>query len=459
MCSASPSESPDTPPIAFLPVTYPKTHLSTSCLDTSITTYTRLEKIGSGSFGTVWKARDSNNQLVAIKKIQIFSNDPVPASTLIEASTLMSLDSKYILKAHKVINSGNGLELVTELMDGNLVDYMTGSVDIMNTFRDIAHGLMDLHRVNLIHTDLKPLNVLFRRCSNMMTLDIIEFKISDLDCRFETTRRISRDYSTLHYRAPELLRQQYKRHLPKMAEMTNGLWLSPSADIWSLGCILYELIAGKFLFPETNPIPLADAIWKLHLASTSNDEFVKFLKKDREVTWETYNEWPMYLNLLKGMLKVNPRERLTIFEITEMIGIAPRVSLKGEVLETLVPRKWRSTLIDWLNEVRLEMKLDLGVFLVCVDIHDMVVQKFSVPTKLYQCLGTACMLLAAKLFFFEMKKEKLVRLGDGSFTFSELCRMEKLVVEGLGYKMYRGEMSLLHRRDEIDIIKTVINKN
>jgi len=200
--------------------------------------YQRLDKLGEGTFGTVYKARDLRTQeLVALKRIGFQAEDEegIPSTALREISYLEELSDHENLIRLKDVHScvhrkGGCLHLVFEYMDADLRQFMKQYTYRMQDAKVLRHvgrmmlrGLGHLHKHRLIHRDIKPQNVL-------ISLDTRRLKIADfgLARAFSApVRNYTHEVVTLWYRAPEILLGEKKYTI--------------SIDIWSFGCVFAEL--------------------------------------------------------------------------------------------------------------------------------------------------------------------------------------------------------------------------
>ncbi|KAJ3070334.1 Dual specificity tyrosine-phosphorylation-regulated kinase 1A [Podochytrium sp. JEL0797] len=207
--------------------------------------YRILRRLGKGSFGQVFEAEDlvamdPKQQRVAIKIIK--NQKAFTAQALIEVRNLKLLNGKdrggeyNIVRMLRHFMHRNHLCIVYELLGENL--YETIKSDgfkglSMNTIRSIAAQVLQCLKlmarpdVALIHCDLKPENILISH-SDPPTIKVIDFGSS---C-FDYERSFSYIQSRF-YRSPEVLL---------------GNPYTTSIDMWSLGCILYELFSGEPLF-------------------------------------------------------------------------------------------------------------------------------------------------------------------------------------------------------------------
>ena len=199
--------------------------------------YELLEKIGSGSFATVYRARDRElGREVAIKQIhQEYLEKPEQLERYWqEAQLVASLHHPNIVTFFDIDREKGWL--IMELMQANLADRMAGrQMDLKALRTTIAHGLRVLkylHSRGIVHGDIKP--------SNMMIDERRRIKLGD----FGLARRVSDEDGSLlkgttKYMAPEVVSDEFGE-------------VGPASDLYSLGFTAYDLMCGpnfEDLFP------------------------------------------------------------------------------------------------------------------------------------------------------------------------------------------------------------------
>lgn len=213
--------------------------------ETSLTSRFILNhEIGKGSFSNVYKAYDNvSHSLLAIKAIK--NNKKIKNASLNEIDILSKLKNKKennILELYGHFNLNNHLFIVSKLYSINMKEYMSKNtlqhVTIFKLYKQLLSALTCLETNNIVHRDLKPENILFKD-SNYNSIVLIDFSLSQkqnstcYDCNYIV--------QTIPYRAPEIyLETNYDTRL----------------DIWSLGCILYEMYYNTILFNCNTTIDL-----------------------------------------------------------------------------------------------------------------------------------------------------------------------------------------------------------
>jgi Tol biopolymer transport system component len=220
--------------------------------------YVTLALIGRGGMGEVWSARDTDlDRLVALKFLTsetLVGLDPQLITR--EAKAASALNHPGIVTIHEVVLSGPSPAIVMELVEGKPLREICGKPlplpDVLDIALQIAEALAAAHAGDVIHGDIKPENILLRPDHYVKLLD---FGLA----RKVTTETLALGYSpllgTLRYMSPEQARAEP---------------LTPASDVFSLGLVLYELLAGRHAFPATSALETAQGILEKEPASLSS---------------------------------------------------------------------------------------------------------------------------------------------------------------------------------------------
>nr|CAH8829476.1 unnamed protein product [Trichobilharzia regenti] len=233
--------------------------------------YEKLEKIGEGTYGKVYKARNrETHEVVALKRVRLENDDEgIPSSAFREICLLKELKHKNIVRLFDVLLSDSRLTIVFEYCDQDLKKYFdscNGEID-QNTVKlfmfQLLRGLQFCHSHNVLHRDLKPQNLLIN--------DNGELKLADFGLARAygiPVRQYSAEVVTLWYRPPDVL--------------LGAKLYTTSIDMWSAGCIFAEMSnAGRTLFPGYDVEDQLQRIFKL-------------LGTPTESTWPSVVELPDY---------------------------------------------------------------------------------------------------------------------------------------------------------------------
>ncbi|KAK4340774.1 hypothetical protein RND71_039275 [Anisodus tanguticus] len=223
--------------------------------------YEKVEKIGEGTYGVVYKARDRvTNETIALKKIRLEQEDEgVPSTAIREISLLKEMQHANIVRLQDVVHSEKRLYLVFEYLDLDLKKHMDSSPEFSKDPRlvkmflyQILRGIAYCHSHRVLHRDLKPQNLLIDRRTNAL-------KLADFGLARAfgiPVRTFTHEVVTLWYRAPEILLGS--RHY------------STPVDVWSVGCIFAEMVTQRPLFPGDSEI---DELFKIfRVMGTPNED-------------------------------------------------------------------------------------------------------------------------------------------------------------------------------------------
>jgi len=225
--------------------------------------YDRIRVIGKGSFGTaIVHRRRADCSLVVLKEIDLrrFKCEQEKLAAINEARIMSKLSHVNIIKYYNAYATDTKLIIEMEYASiGTLAAYLSFQIqpleeqEILIIFRQIVSGLHYLHSKNIIHLDLKMANI-------FVTLDGL-VKIGDFGiAQFMHSNKDNPSASETAAKRLELKEDAGKNmtnsHLGTLAysspERCLGLQTDFKSDIWSLGCILYELITSRALFAASN---------------------------------------------------------------------------------------------------------------------------------------------------------------------------------------------------------------
>merc|ERR1712032_195071 len=281
--------------------------------------YLNLSPVGSGAFGQVCSATDTERRSenggdvrVAIKKIARPFQSAIHAKrTYRELRMLKHMNHENIIGLLDVFTPQCSLD---EFTDVYMVTHLMGA-DLNNIIRtqrlsddhvqflvyQIVRGMKYVHSAGIIHRDLKP--------SNIAVNEDCELKILDFGLARPTENEMTGYVATRWYRAPEI--------------MLNWMHYNHTVDLWSVGCIMAEMLTGKTLFPGSDHIDQLTRI--LLLCGTPDSEFLhkitsdearnyirslpKMEKKNLHEVFKGAN--PLAIDLLEKMLELDTDKRIT----------------------------------------------------------------------------------------------------------------------------------------------------
>lgn len=246
-----------------------------------------IEKIGNGSFCAVYKANNKRTGKACALKVYKAHPDDNHSNLLTEALILSRLDHPNIVACHGVLFDKNRILFHLELVSSDLHTLLAKNhCFVKKSYRaimwDILSGLKYLHSKDIIHCDLKPENILFEEKKET-------YKITDFNSA--KVGKISKTAGcTKWYMPPEGIDDVYVK----------------TGDVWSAGCILYELITGNVLFPADSE---TEYMRMISTMGTMNCPLEKIEDK-------------MALDLIRKMLHTNPEQRITTKEALEHLFFA-----------------------------------------------------------------------------------------------------------------------------------------
>ncbi|CAL5361782.1 hypothetical protein CsSME_00052908 [Camellia sinensis var. sinensis] len=274
-------------------------------------TFEKLDKIGQGTYSNVYKARDLiSGKIVALKKVRFDNSEPESVKFMArEILVLKKLDHPNVIKLEGLVTSrmSSSLYLVFEYMEHDLsglaavqgVKFTEPQVKCF--MKQLLSGLEHCHNNGVLHRDIKGSNLLI---DNEGILKIADFGLASF---YDSKRKqpMTSRVVTLWYRPPELL--------------LGATYYGVGVDMWSAGCILAELLAGKPIMPGRTEVEQLHKIFKL--CGSPSEEYWKKSRLPNATLFkpqqpykrcisETYNYFPpSSLPLIETLLAIDPDER------------------------------------------------------------------------------------------------------------------------------------------------------
>jgi eukaryotic-like serine/threonine-protein kinase len=245
-----------------------------------------VKTLGAGAMGTVYKAMDPDlGRFVAIKTIRLegFAASQASLDDLVErfkreAKVAARLKHPNIVTIHWINPTPGNLYIVMEYVDGVGLDRVIKSSGRMSVERagaigvQVADALAYAHKLNVIHRDIKPANIMLEPGDHVKVADFGIAKATDMADHLTATGGI---LGTPSYMSPEQAR----------GHQDDGSPIDSRSDLFSLGCILYEMVGGEKAFSGDNVTAILLKIIQeeprpLHqLDPTVPDEMVRIIAK------------------------------------------------------------------------------------------------------------------------------------------------------------------------------------
>jgi len=228
--------------------------------------YRKLDKIGEGTYATVYRAQDlTTGSLVALKEIRLNAEEGAPSTALREISFMRELSHPNIVRLLEVVHTPQTLCLVFELLQQDLKHLLDQRRNkkmpftlpqIQSVMYQILSGVAFCHDHHILHRDLKPQNLLLSGEGHVKLADFGLARGFGIP-----VNAFSSEVVTLWYRPPDIL--------------LGSTHYSTSIDMWSIGCVLAELVLLYPLFPGKNSEDQIKKIFKV--LGTPSIELVRYL--------------------------------------------------------------------------------------------------------------------------------------------------------------------------------------
>ncbi len=203
-------------------------------------------ELGRGAMGTVYRARSADGELVALKVLDpaLGADDAYRARFAREARVAHEVRDRHLVRILEVGDADGRPYLVLEYVSGGALSdrLRRGALALDESLRlvgQVAAGLDALHRHGLVHRDVKPSNIMLREDGSAALTDFGVAK----GAAYTVLTRPGQVLGTLDYLAPELVR---------------GGEATPASDIYALGCVAFECLAGAPPVRRPEPVRRRD---------------------------------------------------------------------------------------------------------------------------------------------------------------------------------------------------------
>jgi eukaryotic-like serine/threonine-protein kinase len=210
--------------------------------------YRPLRPLGAGSSGSVWLVRDERSDRdVALKVVALEGKAGSRAQREVEAGA--RLRHPRCLRALSLDRDERHVYVAYPYVDGTTLReaFRAGELDeegAVEAAAQVLDALAHAHRNGIVHRDVKPANIMLERSSDLVSVRVLDFGLAQLS-EVETLTAAGDVPGTLAYIAPERL---------------DGREATGAADVWAVGVILWEALAGRHPFSCGSPLDTAQRI-------------------------------------------------------------------------------------------------------------------------------------------------------------------------------------------------------
>lgn len=445
--------------------------------------FEKLERIGKGAYAKVYKCKDTkNNEIVALKKYSESEFEGVSISRIRELACLKACDHPNIIPMlwydndFKYIVIPHYQQDLREFRVAHANDL--NEILIANISKQILEGVYYLHSKGIMHRDIKSQNILITGNEGNYKISIIDMglcrDVSIVDKNYQKSPVVC----TLHYRPPEIL----------LGQKCYGY----EVDMWSVGCVIMELMTKCILFPMGYGDPETDILYGIFqlLGSPSTDYTknnywpgVSKLPKYRK-DWPTWSgnfdtkigkEWdPNLIKLVKGLLKLDPSKRLLSHEALNNSFISgggpppeeninnkqPIIDFRVKYMENMTTSshldlskcldnqeninvKMRIIMLDWLAEVCIVHHLQPVTYLRAQNIIDRYLMNNNAKRSNLQLIGITALAIASKMEevkvidFYELRDIcDTFDATDHTYSIKQIEEMELSILRSLKLELY-----------------------
>src|SRR5205807_3223879 len=302
---------------------------------TQLSHYEICSVLGAGGMGEVYLARDTRlRRNVALK---LFPSDlSLNKDRLLrfeqEAYAASALNHPNILTIYEIGQANDTRFIAAEFIDGvTLRQRMTGAqielTEVLDTMVQVASALAAAHQAGIVHRDIKPENIMVRHDGYIKVLDfglakLTEYQRLIFDPEAETIHAFKTEpgtvMGTVSYMSPEQAR---------------GLEVDERTDIWGLGVVIYEMVAGKAPFDgitksdviasilRTEPLPLAR--FSQGVPAELQRIVKKALRKDRSERYQTVKDLVLDLKNLRREIESRSETERFVQQEVSSVAILP----------------------------------------------------------------------------------------------------------------------------------------
>jgi serine/threonine protein kinase/Tol biopolymer transport system component len=341
--------------------------------------------LGEGGMGEVYKAQDTKlDRFVALKFLpsQLTASEEDKARFIQEAKAASAMNHPNVCTIHSIEEYENQLFIVMEFVEGKTLRDKKDSLSekqILEIGIQVAEGLAAAHEKGIVHRDIKPENIMIRKDGIALIMD---FGLAKLYKESNVSRltKAGSTVGTMGYMSPEQIQ---------------GLDVDHRTDIFSLGVVLYELLAGDLPFKGVHDTAMLYEIVNVEAPPISTvkegidpelDEIIlECLEKDKDERCQSAKELAKDLRKVKKsagnrksrVYSVNSKTFIT--KSGEVTSVTPSGSLTVEVMNRKIDltKFTRSRIIPWVFSIVLLTALIVAWPMLNKPAQEKIVTKFS----------------------------------------------------------------------------------
>ncbi len=304
-------------------------------------------KLGAGGMGEVYLAQDKSElaRRVALKIVpaEVAKDKDRLQRFTQEARTVSNLNHPNILTVYEFGQTDSACFIATEYIDGvTLREHLSSRrlklIDVLDLAIQMVAALNAAHEAGVTHRDLKPENVMVRRD---LIVKVLDFGLAKPTAT-SSAKKIDSEAGTQVFvqTEPGLVMGTVSYMSP---EQSVGKGVDQRTDIWSVGVVLYEMIAGCVPFPgkdihrqiiaiqETEPAPLSQLVEGV--PDRLEEIVAKCLAKDKDERYQTAKDLLIDLRNLRRRLDVDAEiERTVTPGVRSTSGGSARASTQGSLI-------------------------------------------------------------------------------------------------------------------------------
>lgn len=296
----------------------------------------KISKIlGRGSFGCVKEAETDDGRTIAIKIYERKPLDDVSSEILREINNLIGFSHPHIIKFMQVSIENGNVEIAMEHGGKTLSEYMFTLLDFHRDerapeiFTQILSAVSYMHKVGVIHRDIKPDNILIRKG----VARLCDFSIAKKTVPF---RRNANTYKigTINYKPPELFSDKSRDYGTKV-------------DIWSLGCTFYEFLTKNVLFKGNTEISVITRILRILQPDEKELQAVGLsnIRVPSAAIYNTFDNVNIMKDLIEQMVRFHPHDRISCTEALRKMGDGSLLRTVDDAVKKHSDRRYNSCFI------------------------------------------------------------------------------------------------------------------